>query len=136
MTVSIIIAVKTWQKNLEECVAKCLNLDYPGFEIIIFPDAHERAFPAESLKYVPKGSVLIKIIPTGRVSPAQKRDIALNYAKGEIIAFIDDDAYPKNDWLKNAINNFADPLVAAVGGPAVTPENDDVKQKASGMVYS
>ena len=83
-----------------------------------------------------KGTVPIRIIPTGPVSPAKKRDIALSHAKGEILAFIDDDVYPKNDWLKNAINNFSDPLVAAVGGPAVTPENDDLKQKASGRVYS
>ena len=100
------------------------------------PDTDIGTIPALAKILSAKGSVPIKIIPTGRVSPAQKRDIALNYAKGEIVAFIDDDAYPKKDWLKNAINNFADPLVAAVGGPAVTPENDDVKQKASGLVYS
>ncbi len=83
-----------------------------------------------------KGAVPIKIIPTGSANPAKKRDMAMNYAKGEIHAFIDDDAYPKKDWLKNAINNFREPLVAAVGGPAITAENDSLKQKASGLVYS
>ena len=60
----------------------------------------------------------------------------MTYAKGEILAFIDDDAYPRKDWLGNAINNFADPQVAAVGGPAITPKNDNLKQKVSGLVYS
>ena len=83
-----------------------------------------------------KGTVPIHIIPTGPVNPAQKRDEALNYAKGEILAFIDDDAYPRKDWLKNAVNNFADPFVAAVGGPAITPGSDNARQKASGLVYS
>ncbi len=136
MTVSIIIAVKTWQKNLEECVGKCRELGFLDFEILVLPDVDIGTVPAVAKILSTKGAVPIRIIPTGPVSPAEKRDIALSHAKGEILAFIDDDAYPKKDWLKNAINNFADPQVAAVGGPAVTPENDDIKQKASGLVYS
>lgn len=78
----------------------------------------------------------VRVIPTGLLSPAKKRDIALNYAKGEILAFIDDDAYPHKDWLSNAIIDFKDELVAAVGGPAVTPLDDNRRQKASGIIYS
>ena len=135
MTVSIIIAVKTWQKNLEECVRKCLKLDYPGFEILILPDK-EGTVPARAIDNLSKGTVPIRIIPTGVVNPPQKRDMAIPLAKGEILAFIDDDAYPANDWLKNASKNFIDPEVAAVGGPAVTPAYDSLRQKASGLVYS
>jgi len=62
--------------------------------------------------------------------------MALNYAKGDILAFIDDDAYPVKDWLTNAVKNFEDPEVAAVGGPAVTPASDNIRQKASGRVYA
>ncbi|MFA5356585.1 MAG: glycosyltransferase [Candidatus Omnitrophota bacterium] len=124
MTVSIIIAVKTWQKNLEECVAKCRELDYPDFEIIILPD-HEIGDVGGA-----------QVIPTGPLNPAKKRDMAVGSAKGDILAFIDDDAYPRKDWLKNAVVNFSDPDVAAVGGPAITAGNDDFMRKASGMVYS
>lgn len=62
--------------------------------------------------------------------------MALEYAKSDIIAFIDDDAYPKKDWLTHAIRNFRDETVAAVGGPAITAENDNIRQKASGAIYS
>ena len=127
MTVSIIIAVKTWQDNLEECVAKCLELDFSDFEILVLPD-HPLNKNLETSG--------VRIIPTGTISPAQKRDIAMSYAKGEILAFLDDDAYPAKDWLKNAIRNFIDPEVVAVGGPAITPENDNLRQKASGLVYA
>jgi GT2 family glycosyltransferase len=131
MTVSIIIAVKTWQKNLEECVAKCLELDYPDFEIIILPD---ETFPDNKL---PSTNIPIKVISTGQVSPAQKRDMALTHAKGEILAFIDDDSFPGKDWLKNALVLFeGNNNVAAVGGPAVTPPNDSFVQRASGNTYS
>ena len=57
------------------------------------------------------------------------------HAQGDILAFIDDDAYPEEDWLKNAAKNFEDFQVGAVGGPAVTPPNDSLRQKASGKIY-
>jgi len=124
MTISIIIAVKTWQKNLKECVDKCLALDYPGFEVLIIPDNPiDVTYPN------------VRIIPSGNVSPAEKRDLASQYARGEVLAFIDDDVYPHPSWLKAAVGNFKDPQVAAVGGPALTPLEDNLKRRASGKVY-
>lgn len=135
MTVSIIIAVKAWQRHLEECINKCRELDYPDFELFILPDS-EGTVPVASLKSNTKGTVPIKVISTGPVSPAQKRDKAISYAKGEILAFIDDDAYPERDWLKNALKNFTAPEVAAVCGPAVTPPFEPLRQKAGGRVFA
>jgi len=124
MTISIIIAVKHLNENLKECLRHCLNLDYPDYEIIVFPD---EAFIFDNPK--------VKVIATGNISPPRKRDLALKEAKGEVLAFIDDDAYPERSWLGNAAKNFSDPEVAAVGGPAITPESDSLLQKAGGEVY-
>ena len=129
MTVSIIIAVKTWQSNLEECVAKCLELDYDDFEILILPDEpFERDFSSSR--------VAVSVVPTGPVGPARKRDISAEHAKGRILAFLDDDAYPRRDWLANAAGYFQDERVAALGGPAVTPETDSLRQKAGGRIFA
>lgn len=138
MTVSIIIAVKTWQKNLEECVSKCRALNSSDFEILILPDEPINRGYSQFLSSAAKGmgAIPVKIIPTGNVNPAKKRDLASKYAAGEIIAFIDDDAYPEKNWLKNALENFKDLNVAAVGGPAVTPFEDTLEQKISGAVYA
>ncbi len=78
----------------------------------------------------------LKVIATGAMTPPQKRDIGLKYAQGRILAFIDDDAYPERNWLKNALDNFEDNEVAAVAGPAVTPVEDEPRQKASGLIYA
>ena len=37
-------------------------------------------------------------------------------ARGEIVAFIDDDALPEFDWLQQALPAFADHDVGGVGG--------------------
>lgn len=125
MTVSIIIAVKGDNINLRQCIESCLKLDYPDFEILVLPDSPIK------LDY-PK----TEIIPTGELTPPRKRDVAIDRARGEILAFLDDDAYPDKDWLKYAIRDFDDLNAAAVGGPAVTAYSDNLLQKASGLVYS
>ncbi|MFA6472171.1 MAG: glycosyltransferase [Candidatus Latescibacterota bacterium] len=123
--VSIIIAVGIPGKYVEECVAHCLALDYPDYEIIVLPD-REWTPPDER----------VRVIPTGKVRPAEKRDLGVENADGEIVAIIDDDAYPEPDWLAKAVCHFeADGRVAAVGGPGMTPPGDNLKQHISGWIY-
>jgi len=130
MTVSIVIAVKTCCENLKECVSKCLELGFKDYEIIILPDSN---LPLEGVFSHPK----IRIIPTGNVTPPKKRDVGAKYAKGEILAFLDDDAYPNKNWLKEAVNIFKESdSFGCVCGPAITPLNDSILQKGSGLVYA
>ncbi len=123
--VSIIIPCKYIDSYTEQCVQHCKNLDYPDFEIIILPDKDDG-----------KRLEGVKIIPTGNVSPGKKRNIGVEKSSGELLAFIDSDAYPRKDWLKNAVKYFDDDKIAAVGGPGITPEDDSDMQKASGHVLS
>jgi len=78
----------------------------------------------------------VEIIPTGPVKPAAKRNTGVRQATGEFYAFIDSDAYPTRNWLRNALKYFEDSDVAGVGGASLTPESDSLMQKASGAVYS
>lgn len=122
--VSIIIPVKEINDYIREAMLYYKKLEYDNFEILIFPDEEsDEKFDNT------------RIIPSGHVGPADKRDMALEYAKGEILAFIDDDAYPREDWLKNAVRYFENSEVGAVGGPAVTAHADNEWQQASGKVY-
>lgn len=123
--VSIIIPVKAINDYIKESIPRILKLNYDNFEILIFPDEEDTKHKWEKTT----------IIPSGKVGPAEKRDLALKYAQGDILAFLDDDAYPKADWLKFALKPFSDKAVAAVGGPAITPQNDGVLQKVSGAVF-
>lgn len=148
MKVSIIVPVKENNDNLRECVNRCLELDYPDFEVVILPDNlikdldgpkvnHVRSKLSETTASPLAGiSNVVKTIPTGSISPPEKRNKGITNSDGPILAFIDDDAFPTRDWLKNAIKHFEDGETAAVGGPAVTPQSDSLRQKASGLVYS
>jgi len=122
---SILIAVKGANEHLKECLAHCLGQTHQECEVLVLPDA---AFACDDPR--------VRIIPTGPRLPADKRDAGARHARGEVLAFLDDDAYPDKNWLASALALFAqDPQVAAVAGPAITPSDEPVRRRASGMVY-
>jgi len=123
--VSVVIAVKNDNPYLRQSVTETLKQSYPNFEIIVLPDE-----PVSG--YDPR----VRIVPTGNELPAIKRNIGVREATGGIIAFLDDDAYPYGEWLKELAANFADPTIGAVGGPGLTPPEDSFWQKVSGAVYA
>lgn len=51
------------------------------------------------------------------------------------MVFFDDDSYPANNILSEANKIFEDQAIAAIGGPAITPDSDSFLQKVSGAVF-
>ena len=123
--VTIIIPFKRTNALLIECLEYIAIMKYPDYEVILLPD---ESGPIEGLPDA-------VILPTGPIPPSAKRDMGARNATGEILAFIDDDAYPDSDWLSNAVISFSDPSIAAVGGPGITPPSDSITRQASGVVY-
>lgn len=124
--VSIIIPLYVVVDRFFSDLQKFVKLNYSNYEILIVCDRKVDI-------NIPKA----KLILTGhkRTGPAEKRDLGLKYAKGEICAFIDDDAYPDQDWLKNAVGHFQDTRIAAVGGPGLTPVEDKFWEQITGLIY-
>jgi cellulose synthase/poly-beta-1,6-N-acetylglucosamine synthase-like glycosyltransferase len=121
---SIIIPCREVDDYTKQCIDYCEKLDYGDFEILLLPDRVSGEIDG------------VKVMPTGCVSPGRKRNIGIANARGDFCAFIDSDAYPRVDWLSNAVKYFEDPQVAAVGGPGLTPKDDCTMQRASGHVLS
>ncbi len=129
--VSLIVACREIDAYTRECIEKCLNLNYKNFEILLLPDKEPNKRELQNIK-----SKKIRVMPTGKVKPGEKRNIAMKKAKGEIYAFIDSDAYPEKNWLKKAVKYFSDSSIGIVGGPNLTPPHDNFKQKISGMLLA
>lgn len=124
MKFSFIIPVKEINDYIREAVPKILESERDNFEIIIYPDeVNNETWPKT------------RQIATGHVGPATKRSLAIKDALGEIIIFIDDDAYPQKDFLEKLEKDFANAEISAVGGPAITPKDDNFWQKVSGAVF-
>src|SRR3990167_6976651 len=85
--------------------------DENSFEVLVLPHKKSPKDAALLKKYK-----WLKIIPTGRSTPPKKRDMAAQLARGTYLAFIDDDAFPTDNWLKMARPYFENPGVYAVCG--------------------
>jgi len=119
----IVIDYKKRNPYLLECLEALRKQTYHNFEIVLESD-HPLDLSYPKLKIIHyKGKYK---------SPAFKRDHGAGVAKGEILVFIDDDAYPHPKWLENIISNFKDDVIAGVGGPGITPPGVSWQEEASG----
>lgn len=115
---SVIIPCKTKADLCPELLPALQSQTLKPKEILIIPDS------------VKKGD------------PATKRDWAVkNLKKTErtvlsVIAFIDSDAYPDKNWLKNSVKHLKPSNITAVCGPGLTPPTNTKEQKISGLVWS
>ena len=128
--VSVVIACPADSWMLDECLKGLAEQTYRDFEVIVLPDQ-----PIPSNSSLTTYNLQLSIIPTGKVRPAEKRNVGIAAAKGDVVVFIDDDAYPDAHWLENAVKYFGDPAIGAVGGPGVTPPGDGFLARAGGRVY-
>ena len=128
--VSVVIACPAGSWMLDECLAALARQTRRAREVIVLPDAEIVPFAP------PPGLEGVVQIPTGKVRPAEKRNVGIAAAKGDVVAFIDDDAYPDARWIENAVKYFGDPEIGGVGGPGVTPPGDGFLAWAGGRVYA
>ncbi|MBT8476871.1 MAG: glycosyltransferase family 2 protein [Alphaproteobacteria bacterium] len=109
--ISVIIVSRGRPETLSLCLSALGQQYHPGFEIVVVADAPGcAAARAHRLG----SEIRIKGFETANISAA--RNLGLSNAGGDIIAFIDDDAFAEPTWLARLTAPLTDPSVAAVGG--------------------
>jgi GT2 family glycosyltransferase len=106
--------------NRPDCVRRCLDhlaVQTPCPDQVIVVDGSTDTRTRDLCAR--HGDVLYLRNEAGAGHMTRSRNIGLMEASGEIIAFIDDDAFVHEGWLSNIVAPYADPAVAAVGGRVV-----------------
>ena len=120
--VSIVIPTTGNVKFIKGLVESVNKLDYPKekYELILIGDKE-----TELLKVNSERAKNYGINTTTKYEPyaaGKKRNIGVELAKGEIIAFTDDDTILKEDWINNAVRHLNENgNYVGVGGPNFTP---------------
>ena len=122
MKFSVIIPTRSMNDYIKEAMPYFQKQTFKDFEIIIVSE--------EKIKVDGAKNILV-----GKIPPSGKRNRGVKEAKGEIIAFIDDDAYHDERWLEIANKIFEDEKIVAVGGPSLVPKNAIFFQRVSNKVY-
>jgi len=58
----------------------------------------------------------VRVVVSDRLGLSNARNAGVKSARGDIVAFIDDDAVADRDWLRNLLKNYEVPEVVGVGG--------------------
>jgi len=117
-TVSVVVCTHNGARTLAECCEGLARLEYPDFEVIVVDDGSSDQSASIARGY---GFQVISA-PHGGLSNA--RNLGWKAATGEIVAYIDDDAYPDPHWLHYMAESFLRTSHAGIGGPNLTPSND------------
>jgi len=99
--------------------------------IPVKPGGRVRALEALAAVDYPRDKLEV-LVAEGR-QPSAQRNRAAAAARGDILYFLDDDSMAPPGLLRLAADKFADPGVAVVGGPIVTPPTDRFLQKGFGL---
>ena len=99
--------------------------------------AQQTSFPFELIVVsaeplsLPAQAGVRNVLETNR-NPATRRNRAVSAARGEILAFIDDDALAPSDWLSTAVEYLdAHKGVLALGGPDPAPSDSSIAELIS-----
>jgi GT2 family glycosyltransferase len=116
--VSVVVCTHNGQSTLTECLARLTTLKYPDFEVIVVSDGSSDA----SVEIATTHGV--RLVETEHRGLSHARNVGILNATGEIVAFLDDDAYPDHDWLYYLAASLRANGHAGVGGPNIAPDND------------
>lgn len=97
------------------------------FEVVVVSDGEVAPLPADVV-HTTTGSA-------SDTSPAVKRDVGAKAARGRILGYIDDDAYPNDDWVDVVVDALEDAEIDGLGGPGLTPPGSPWRERLGGAVY-
>ena len=111
-TVSIVVCSVGRPDALELCIDGLSRLVDVAFEIVVVlgPGAES------STHRLRERPGIATIVRSPERNLSLSRNLGADAARGALVAFIDDDAYPEECWLADLVPAFADPEVGAVGG--------------------
>jgi len=111
LSASVVIVSRGRPDALRLCLTGVAQLMHRKFEVIVVA-CPGGISAAQSLPF----STHLKLVPFDAANIARARNLGIQQAAGEVVAFIDDDAVPEATWLDHLTAPFADPEVAAAGG--------------------
>lgn len=113
LTASVIIPTYRRPGYVRSCLEHLSRLRTSPLEVIVVdasPDDETRDVVREydGVRYLRN--------ELGARRTPESRGIGLDHARGDVVAFVDDDAFVAEDWLDEILAQYTDPEVAGVGG--------------------
>jgi glycosyltransferase involved in cell wall biosynthesis/GT2 family glycosyltransferase len=112
LTVSVVINTYNRAQSLKVTLDSLPRQNYPHFEVIVVngPSTDDTMELLKSL------SPSIRVGTCADRNLSVSRNVGIQMARGELVAFLDDDAVPDENWLRDVVAAFDSPEVGGAGG--------------------
>jgi O-antigen biosynthesis protein len=118
-SMSVVVCAHNAEATLDECLQHTCALDYPDLEIVVVDDGSTDGTAAIAQRH--PGARLVSIPHSGL---ATARNEGLKNTIGDIVAFLDSDAFPSPEWPYHLALGLNKDDVVGVGGPNKCPPGD------------
>ncbi len=114
--ISIVIPTYNRPERLADCLESLTNLEYPAdrFELVVVDDGSKMSLEPVVERF--KDRLEITLLKQENQGPATARNTGAKLAKGDFLAFTDDDCKPAPDWLTHLATRFATAPECMIGG--------------------
>jgi O-antigen biosynthesis protein len=120
---SVVVCTYNGARTLRDCLDGLAALDYPAYEVIVVDDGSSDGSAAIAAEHG------CRLISTANRGLSNARNTGMEAARGEFVAYLDDDARPLPGWLRHLADEFARTSHAAIGGPNIPfPDAEGVAQ--------
>lgn len=116
--ISVIVCSYNGARTLRECLNGLVALDYADYEVIVVNDGSTDDTPTIAQDYP------VRLISQPNKGLSAARNVGLDAATGDIVAYIDDDAFPHPYWLRYLTAAFNRSAHVGIGGPNLAPPGD------------
>jgi O-antigen biosynthesis protein len=123
-TFSVVVCSYNGARTIGETLEHLDRLRYRDYEVIVVDDGSTDGTAEIAARHA------VRLIRTPNRGLSSARNTGLEAAWGEIVAYIDDDAFPDPDWLTFLAIAFQETDHAAVGGPNLPPPDEGFVARA------
>jgi glycosyltransferase involved in cell wall biosynthesis len=118
--VSVVVCSYNGGRTLDGCLKSLQRVDYPDYEVILVNDGSSDDVPDIAAQYEP----WLRVHHQENQGLSAARNVGMDLAEGEIIAYTDDDCFVDEDWLYYLVSKLLETEASGVGGPNFLPEKD------------
>jgi glycosyltransferase involved in cell wall biosynthesis len=128
---SVIVPTYNRPTRLNRCLQALAAQTYPRekFEVIVVDDESPTPLAEVTNEFAAKLDVTL--ISQPRSGPGAARNLGAARARGEFLAFTDDDCEPAPDWLSNLAARFEQTPTHLVGGHTVNGVRENIYSETS-----
>jgi O-antigen biosynthesis protein len=116
--VTVVICSRNGGRTIKQSIEHALKLDYPRYDILVIDDGSTDNTAQIAAQFP------VRLISQPNAGLSVARNVGWQKSESDVIAYLDDDAYPDPHWLQYLVHGLITGKHVGVGGPNLLPRDD------------